>query len=1359
MATRNDVYEVLAGGFRKQSSSRHGFEVRMLGIYTDGDMKIFHESTGLGTNDWFVHEKSPASVDNDDVDVPIQSTWNEFTGGRRSTFHGGSADVPCYAIPSFQSMFPEGHVFGNCNLRLPETGYIRHDNELLVSEFENYIEIRETMITDSDDHSVKKPLTFFSNEDRTHEFLNQNVLKVSTGNILPKTGAIEFKLMIEKGKNKSLPESTLVTYYGEDVLDKDAAAYNEYSLGLDFNLRVLGGTVPLPFYFGIWSDILISDSRVTSDYLEFDDNGEPTHWVAAVPALGFDGSSTAFLEGYVRDSSAGIVKFEFNKWYRFRIEWETIRLESGVDDFRVRFFHGDPVEKMQQAFFYWFFEYTKKTYSNGEKFYSKTIDEDYLVDEIKFREFSEKAVEVHPATIFKIPSFMSPPPIGWDFTSGEGKKASCGQKVHVGRIGYSWDDNYVEYGTSTELAEDPVPAVIEAEVVSNIEDEDITVEIEYYPAILDKWNDYSTGYSDYKVKEYKLDPEEKTFTFTIPAFTRIGRLFQGPSDFGMMKSITTSAGNGSIEFHMILTDGAKIIHALKPIELLDSMYKLRQCMSKGPRPCPRCGGGGMDDDYKERFSAEVTSLVASGYTEADAYREAETRVSGCLLCEGKRFLKDDHEIQEFILDNFLESQGAPFSGASMQEKIGMAFVCNFHVDPSREEIKRFLSKVFDISESSIDISIYDQKQNIVVVIGLPSFTGPNAMFGDYSRIDWILETIRPLGIEYFSAEIEEDILETDVSFSDGFFGTGFTPDLYEEQSSFFFGKEMPGEFAVFLDMFHSSSLNSKEFYSYYDFNDDSGDRDHWKSVNSPAVIFGVDNGRHVLLKSGAQITSKRVADGDALTSMDAPDDKEWEINAFFTNPTIQGEENPSILVRIWNTTDTIKETLIPVHGRDFVINVKHYNAGEVDRVEAWYQQAYPSGESKLMERWVFNSTVDVKGIAYKAVGNEVKLLAVSKDWELVEENPTTPENSNLSITYSTSQLQQDIRTLVETSDFDMVVVDDHDEEDFEDYEVDSDIDDADNWSAATGADKTAKVKNNAAGNYLEMIDHDDVSDLRVNYTLDARTLVENDSVTFYLVPREDNWALWLSNSSGNGEIQIYFHSGKIQGINNAGAQYLITTYTNGTPLILEIIHVDADEYYVKVDGVVYDNGGSNYEPHVNWSGDLDTIRFKAFTLAEEWRADLAWFGFSWSEPEVMDNQIFLTGDTDDKYTIEVNGRPTFAETRIKTSSNIIISVGTVSFEINHDGNNVKVLDAGGNELGEKEQESLGSVFHVFRFYISGDRMDLEVDAGEDSVHSRIRFAGIPARVIETFEIKSKEDDAFINIDYINVCESRWEYFM
>jgi len=442
------------------------------------------------------------------------------------------------------------------------------------------------------------------------------------------------------------------------------------------------------------------------------------------------------------------------------------------------------------------------------------------------------------------------------------------------------------------ITEWPLGGVLEIVVENNVEDEDLVIELEHVPVSFTGYSQYQTNLGSYDLKRYGWCAEPETRTFTIPAFTRAGKIIVEDDDgdqcvdFGKFQSITVNdvditdgvteaSGIGMVTIHEILTEGGKLVQALKPFDLLDILYLLKQSVSKGPRPCPRCKGAGADSDYKTRLKTRSDELVAvNGYSPSLALIYAEEETKFCALCEGKRFLKDDHEIPEFLLDNFLDWQGAPYSGKSLPDKIAMAFVCSYNCHQSEDGIANFLSKVFDVEPSSVFFSSDVCAQNVVVYIGFKGQPGPNSLFPDREHFQWILDTIRPVGIEYFAADsisdFEEDWSWIDTMdeflLADGQ-GEEFHTNDFDEVPATWFATTMGEQCNRFEDKFEGSFIKEKEMVT--------GILLSGMGVNSGEVSFGYHPIGAIRLETGSVVTK----------TLDMPNDSNWEM-VFMFMPTI-----------------------------------------------------------------------------------------------------------------------------------------------------------------------------------------------------------------------------------------------------------------------------------------------------------------------------------------------------------------------------------------------------------------------------------------------------------------------------------------
>ena len=572
-----------------------------------------------------------------------------------------------------------------------------------------------------------------------------------------------------------------------------------------------------------------------------------------------------------------------------------------------------------------------------------------------------------------------------------------------------YPDAGCEYNEST-----PIGGVLELSVMENVEDEAIVVPITYCPVSFSGYVQQDTNLGKFKYKTWGWSPVEKTVTFTIPAFTRAGKLVVEDdsgnqcADFGKFVSTSVEGGNGTIAVHEILTDGGKLFHALKAFDLLDALYKLKQSTSKGPRPCPRCDGSGADSDYKTRLKTRSDELFAvNGYKPSDALIYAEEETKFCALCEGKRFLKDDHEIPEFLLDNFLDWQGAPYSGKSLPDKIAMAFVCNYNAVQSEDGIANFLSKVFDVEPSSVFFSSDVCKQNVVVYIGFKGQPGPNALFEDRTHFQWILDTIRPVGIEYFAADsvsdFEEDWLfydimqESAIDYNNGPIsatpslsnrGTEFSANYTDEVPALWFATTMGEQCNRFEDRFDGSQIKISETTTGYDL------PGTW--TGSGDISYGYHDIDAAWMFEGSAITRTISLPSTTPPAIDA-----WNM-VFMFQPEIDAV-----------ATFSFDATVFSVQLRHAECYVKvEYTPGTTNYLKVYYTDK-DSEEYKLQNTYSDSSAMAFTSFTLTATSGKFLLIDVHNSWEV--EHSVLASNFNFGITfdqlngiYGGKDLQDDI---------------------------------------------------------------------------------------------------------------------------------------------------------------------------------------------------------------------------------------------------------------------------------------------------------------------------------------------------------------
>lgn len=720
MATRDMIYEVLTGGFRKKGTARHGHEIRRIGYYEDGEWITLSGATGLGTASW-IEQNSQEFTWNTITDIPKGDSWYPYRaqydldgGENTNKYHGESpATQAYYAAPGVSWMWPAGTLMHDLFIEMPNEFGFGEDKPTVngvITQKEWYCEIRHESLPDKDGFIANYPISFYSTVDFDWGLFNQNHFRLRHDFVPRKFGSVEFIFKMDKPGN-------FLTYYNPVTME---AGYDtDYSHEMRIVLGVSG--VDLQLKFGILGQEFLNYFKVTSDHVTVNNTNGPIEFVGGI--LCFAETDDVPDQGFVpsisllKDSDGIVKKFEWNKWYRCRIRWEMTTYDD-KPDIQINVQVADPYEQLEEMYFNLIESWDVDTEIN-------VPDEDTFTDTLSIRRVHNLllSIDYDLAQTYSINSYIGP--VSYiKITDGQQHKSPQGQMFHVANIGYSWDPDYIEYGLDMEISQDPKPAVLEALVTEVLKD-DVTITLTYYPAIFDEMESFiHMGRTMYE-RKYNIKVEESTYTFTVPKYTRPGKIYEGPSDFGHLVSVDVSGDEGKIEIHAILGDGAKLIHALKDFDLRDAMYKARQSLAKGPRLCPRCNGTDPD----------------------------------CTFCDGKKYRYDDFDIPEFILDNFLRNQDAPMVGATMQEKIGMALVLSFYVNPSLSEIKRLFATVYDISESAISSSITRDNQNVICTLSVPQSLGDNAIFEDYSRAQWILDTLRPLGVTYIYAEKSPEFTE------------------------------------------------------------------------------------------------------------------------------------------------------------------------------------------------------------------------------------------------------------------------------------------------------------------------------------------------------------------------------------------------------------------------------------------------------------------------------------------------------------------------------------------------------------------------------------------------------------------------
>jgi hypothetical protein len=295
-------------------------------------------------------------------------------------------------------------------------------------------------------------------------------------------------------------------------------------------------------------------------------------------------------------------------------------------------------------------------------------------------------------------------------------KKSPEQTFHIGRIGVSWDDNYIEYGLTTEISTNVKPGILEYYVDETISRSAI-IEIWYYPVIFTGWETEKVGTEIFEFKKYRISPTPKAYRTYIPAYTRKGTIIPTDvKDFGFFIMAVVSADFvGKLHVDIIIGEGAKIFHALVNRSLTNVIEALKNSLLP-INICPVCGGLTKD----------------------------------CPVCNGKHVLADDVNSQEYFLIEFLKHQKTPYTDEGYWRKVGMAYASHYFVNPSEQGIKDFIGRMFDVSPTSIVITTYTKNQNICVVVSVPPSIGTNAFLG-IDDLQWLLDTIRPVGIELIGA--------------------------------------------------------------------------------------------------------------------------------------------------------------------------------------------------------------------------------------------------------------------------------------------------------------------------------------------------------------------------------------------------------------------------------------------------------------------------------------------------------------------------------------------------------------------------------------------------------------------------------
>ena len=208
MAIRDEMFGVLAGGFRKRNGNRFGHEVRTLFSINNTLIKIYNDSTGEGPEIWNRQNLSKATIDTSVATVPVQGdTWSPHAEnlygnpGEEDEYHGAApATVPYYAVPGIGWMWPEGHVCRE-GIRIAhpynDNPYVPSQEER-ITRYPSFCEIRHSEITDGSGYTVKNPITHTNKDPSEWGFGSPNTLGFEWNDVNKRQGAIEFLFMLEK---------------------------------------------------------------------------------------------------------------------------------------------------------------------------------------------------------------------------------------------------------------------------------------------------------------------------------------------------------------------------------------------------------------------------------------------------------------------------------------------------------------------------------------------------------------------------------------------------------------------------------------------------------------------------------------------------------------------------------------------------------------------------------------------------------------------------------------------------------------------------------------------------------------------------------------------------------------------------------------------------------------------------------------------------------------------------------------------------------------------------------------------------------------------------------------------------------
>jgi hypothetical protein len=160
------------------------------------------------------------------------------------------------------------------------------------------------------------------------------------------------------------------------------------------------------------------------------------------------------------------------------------------------------------------------------------------------------------------------------------------------------------------------------------------------------------------------------------------------------------------------------------------------------------------------------------------------------------------------------------------------------------------------------------------------------LFPDREHFQWILDTIRPVGIEYFAtdsvSDFEEDWLfydimqESAIDYNNGPIsmapslsnrGTEFSANYTDEVPALWFATTMGEQCNRFEDKFEGSFIKEKEMVT--------GILLSGMGVNSGEVSFGYHPIGAIRLETGSVVTK----------TLDMPNDSNWEM-VFMFMPTI-----------------------------------------------------------------------------------------------------------------------------------------------------------------------------------------------------------------------------------------------------------------------------------------------------------------------------------------------------------------------------------------------------------------------------------------------------------------------------------------